>query len=160
MIIMAVTHYGDKLRDADIAVAVFESREAALDALREDFAHELNRLRELGVLADPCGRRNPDTEDGLLEALRWDHNVIVKIHEHRIAGSDAVSEHLDKIAGEAHYEIMGHTHGLLGIVRDRETVTDEQLLNLTADDLVAFYDAYAGPAVDQLEDVIGGIEVV
>lgn len=84
LFVLAISHHGEKLRDTNVATSVWETREAALAELREVFADDLAELRELGVLADPCGRRNPDTEDGLLEALRWHHNVIVTIDQHRL----------------------------------------------------------------------------
>lgn len=69
-VILAVTHYADKVRDMNIAVTVFDSEDAALAALREDFAAEL---------AETADDEYADQDRELLDILRWDHNVIAEI---------------------------------------------------------------------------------
>lgn len=65
-----------------------------------------------------------------------------------------VTEHLDRIAHEAGYQVMDATNGILGIVFNRETVSDARLSMLTPEDVNALYDAFIGPAVDALEDYL------
>ena len=69
-VILAVTHYADKVRDMNIAVTMFDSEDAARAALREDFADEL---------AETADDEYADQDRDLLDILRWDHNVIAEI---------------------------------------------------------------------------------
>lgn len=61
--------------------------------------------------------------------------------------------HIERIADEAGYAVMG-TAGVLGILHDRETISDARFLALTADDVNDLYDAYVGPAVDSIENAL------
>jgi hypothetical protein len=73
------------------------------------------------------------------------------------APPDEVTQHLNQIAKTAYYEVMDGDAGILGILRNRETLTDAQLLALTPDDLESFYNAFVGPAVDRIEDAAANI---
>lgn len=68
--------------------------------------------------------------------------------------NEPVTEHLNAIAKQAYYEVMDAETGIMGILRNRETVPDECLLALDADDIGALYDEYIGPAVDGIEDAL------
>jgi hypothetical protein len=73
--------------------------------------------------------------------------------------SKAVLHHIAKIADEAGYEVMG-VDGILGILYNRESVPDELLLALTADDVDNLYDSFVGKAVDAIEDSLLTAEVL
>lgn len=77
--IMAITRYGERLRDTDIAISTWESEADALAELREVFADDLAEDQEAGLVDVAAG--DADTKKGLLDALRWYHNVIVAIVE-------------------------------------------------------------------------------
>lgn len=62
-----------------------------------------------------------------------------------------IDEHLDRISKEAGLEVMAD---ILGILYNRETVTHERLLKLTAEDVEDLYDRYVGPAIDDIEDAL------
>lgn len=64
-----------------------------------------------------------------------------------------VFKHLDQIANDAYLGVMS-SDGILGILHDRETVSDERLLALTADDVSDLYDRFIGPAIDDIEDAL------
>ena len=64
---------------------------------------------------------------------------------------DKVFEHLDRIATEAGLVVMD-SEGILGIIADRETVSYDTLLALTADNVTDLYHTYIGPAIDGIED--------
>lgn len=61
--------------------------------------------------------------------------------------------HIDRIADEAGYEVM-NSEGILGILYNREVLSDEQFLALTAEDVNELYDRFIGPAVDGIEEVL------
>lgn len=73
--ILAVTFYGQKLRDTDIAINRFDTREEAVDALHADFKDDMREAAESGVIVDV------DTEEDLLYHLKWQHDVIAAIQE-------------------------------------------------------------------------------
>lgn len=61
-----------------------------------------------------------------------------------------VFTHIDRIADEAGLQVMD-SDGILGILHDRESVSEDRLLALTPKDVTEFYENYVGPAVDQIE---------
>lgn len=66
---------------------------------------------------------------------------------------DPVMAHIERIADEAGYAVMG-TAGILGILHDRETISDVRILALTADNVNDLYESYIGPAVNDVEDAL------
>lgn len=64
-------------------------------------------------------------------------------------------EHVDQIARDACLEVMG-SDGILGILIDREVISEGRILALTADDVVELYDSFIGLAVDSVEDYLLG----
>lgn len=62
-----------------------------------------------------------------------------------------VDEHLTAVCAEAHLNSMVE---VFAFVLDREQVSDEQVLALTADDVTGLHDAYVAPAVDRIEDAL------
>ncbi|MBB3752560.1 hypothetical protein FHT44_005072 [Mycolicibacterium sp. BK634] len=68
-------------------------------------------------------------------------------------------DHINEIAKAAYLEVMA-SGGILGILADRETVPDELLLALTADDVTELYESFIAPAIDNIEDALlsGGID--
>ncbi|MBO0676819.1 hypothetical protein JRC04_05020 [Mycolicibacterium sp. S2-37] len=86
--------------------------------------------------------------------LSIDHDVMAEAPEG--ATTHDPHEHVEKIATEAGYAVMGRS-GILGILVDRETVSAQRILALTDDDVDRLYDSFVGPAVDGIEDeLLGG----
>lgn len=57
---------------------------------------------------------------------------------------------LDDIANQAYLEVMGST-GILGILWNRETISEARLLSLTPAEVTDLYDTYIAPAIDKIE---------
>lgn len=66
----------------------------------------------------------------------------------------SVAEHIANICEQAGLQIMEQ---VLDVVMDREEVTTERLLGLTADDIYPLYEAWVGPAVDDVEKSLLGL---
>lgn len=66
------------------------------------------------------------------------------------ANRAGLTQLFDRLAREAGLEIMGSA-GVLGILRNRETVNADTLLNLTPDDITDLYNDHIGPAIDAVE---------
>lgn len=59
--------------------------------------------------------------------------------------------HLDHIARQAGLEVMDGTDGVMGVLADRETVSQAQFLTLTPGDITALYEDHIAPAIDRIE---------
>lgn len=57
---------------------------------------------------------------------------------------------LDDIANQAYLEVMGSA-GVLGILRNREMISEARLLSLTATEVTDLYFTYIAPAIDKVE---------
>ncbi len=71
-VVMAMIQWGGRLPDAQINLSVWPSEEAARDALRDDFAEELERTE-----TEPW--RQSDLDDDLLVILRRDWSWVITI---------------------------------------------------------------------------------
>jgi len=58
-------------------------------------------------------------------------------------------EHLERISREAGLEVMAD---ILGILLNRETVSEGFFHDLVADDVEELYTNFIGPAIDRIED--------
>lgn len=63
-------------------------------------------------------------------------------------GVDSVSAHIEAICDQAGLGVMVQ---VVEIIRDRESVTDDALLALDADDVDAFYTGFLARAIDDIE---------
>lgn len=64
-------------------------------------------------------------------------------------GKDTVAQHIEDICTEAGLGVM---EGIFTVIRDREQVTDEQLLALHSGDVTEWYEASLAPAIDSIEE--------
>ncbi|WP_042377195.1 hypothetical protein [Gordonia alkanivorans] len=75
----------------------------------------------------------------------------IAVSEHRLHFGDELRAHIDRIAHEAPLPVMGEA-GILGLVHDRDMVTDEVWERLTAADVDELYSMYVLDAVNHLEN--------
>ena len=61
---------------------------------------------------------------------------------------DPAQKHIETICEEAGLGVMVQ---VFEIVRDREEVPEEAILGLDAEDVTQLYDAWIGPAIDNVE---------
>ena len=68
--------------------------------------------------------------------------------------ADPVGAHLRAVSGQA--GLGGIMPEVLSVLRDRETIPDEKLKTLTADDVTRYYFDLIGPALDRMESDLEG----
>ena len=61
---------------------------------------------------------------------------------------DVLDQHLANITKEAGLKMMS---GVFDVLIDRETIPAATLLRLTSDDVLELYEAWIGPAIDDVE---------
>lgn len=66
-----------------------------------------------------------------------------------------VLRHIAQISRNAGLEIMGE---VLGIIYNREQISEEALLRISEDDLYAMYESFIARAIDGLEDSLTAAE--
>jgi len=81
----------------------------------------------------------------------WKHHALVGAGHKAEPSGNPVTLHVEAVCKEAGLGTMAE---IIGIVRDREQIEDDELLSITAETITRWYESFIAPGIDQIENEI------